>query len=255
MSSPMLRVHAASDTGRRRTRNEDSHAIWFAPDRATRDGRGWLLVVADGMGGMQAGDVASRMAVEAVVRAYSTCEADALPHEALRRAVEAANREIHEVGRTRADCVGMGTTCTAVVVREREIWVAHVGDSRAYLLHEGGALRLTEDHSLVAALVRHHVITPEQAIADARRHLVTRGVGLHETVEVDVARVDTLLEPGTTLLLCSDGLHGLVSDGELAALTAGRPLQSACSALIELANQRGGPDNITVVAARLEEAA
>jgi protein phosphatase len=252
MTNPGLEVHAASDRGRRRERNEDSHGIWSA---AGRDGRGWLLVVADGMGGMQAGDVASRMAVESVVRAYSTCDADIVPLEALRQAVEAANRDVHEVGRTRADCVGMGTTCTAAVVRDGRIWVAHVGDSRAYLVHEGGAVRLTEDHSLVAALVRHQVLTPEQARDDARRHLVTRGVGLHATVEVDVARIDMRLEPGTTLLLCSDGLHGLVSDRELAALTAGRPLESACSALIELANQRGGPDNITVVVARLEAAA
>jgi protein phosphatase len=255
MEAPALSVHAVSDAGRKRSKNEDHHAAWIPEEPGERERRGVLLVVADGMGGTQAGEVASRIAVEAVVRSYAASMDGGDPLPSLKGAVEEANRRVHVASLASDDLKGMGTTCTAMVVRDREIWVAHVGDSRAYLLRGGAMHPLTEDHSLVATLVRRREITAEQARSDSRRNLVTRCVGLRETVEVDAGRIESVLEPGDTLLLCSDGLHGQVSDPEMAALVQGRPLDKACRDLVELANRRGGPDNITVVAARLDSPA
>jgi PPM family protein phosphatase len=246
-----LRVHASSDPGRKRSRNEDCHAISMPEDPGDRARRGVLLVVADGMGGSVAGDVASRMAVDAVLRCFDASDG-ADPLACLRESVETANRDVHEAGRTRADCHGMGTTCTALLVRDRELWIAHVGDSRAYLVRDGRSRQLTEDHSLVAALVRRHEITADQARSDSRRNLVTRCIGPKSEVEVDAGRIDEVLEPGDTLVLCSDGLYGQVADREMVALMANPSLEKACRDLIDLANRRGGPDNITVVAARVE---
>lgn len=245
-----LRTHAASDVGRKRARNEDCHAIHAPSDPAVRASRGTLLVVADGLGGAPAGDVASRMAVEAVVRCFEQSSSDDLL-ACLRESLLAANREVHEAGLRRAEWLGMGTTCTAALVRGRELWLAHVGDSRAYLVREGRALQLTEDHSLVTALVPHE-LSGQEMLPRAARHAITRCVGAHEVAEVDAERAPFTLELGDTLVLCSDGLYGQVADREIVALVTNPSLDRACRDLVDLANRRGGPDNITVVVARVE---
>lgn len=242
-------VSTRTDVGLRRDHNEDALAVW-SPDGSGNGEAGVVVVVADGMGGARAGEVASRLAVETVLRA---CREAALPIDldTLAHSIEAANQVIHEQGAAQPDLKGMGTTCTAVLLRDAVAWVAHVGDSRVYLVREGAARQVTRDHSLVAQLVESHHLTPEQARVDPRRNLVTRSVGVSATVAVDAQRLEESLRPGDTVVVCTDGLHGLMEDGELAALASGPDLEDACTRLIALANARGGPDNITVVLARL----
>jgi protein phosphatase len=246
----IVEVKAATDQGLKRAQNEDSHGEWIPSTPEERAKRGTLLVVADGMGGSRAGEVASRLAVESVMRYYREAPGEDLLED-LHHAVEAANRVIHRESASHPEHAGMGTTVTAVVVRDADAFLAHVGDSRAYLIQDGRIRQLTRDHSLVAQLVREGQLTPEQAKVDPRRNVVTRSVGVGPRVEIDAEHEPGLLHPGDTILICSDGLHGLVTDEELKAAASGPDLAQACRDAIALANQRGGPDNITLVLARL----
>ena len=238
MALRVVEKAALSDVGRARQGNEDSYLE-----------RSPLFAVADGMGGARAGEVASQLAVETVLRVYREDEGE--PLTALRDALLAANRTVHGESVQHPERDGMGTTCTAVVVREAEGWLAHVGDSRIYRIRAGGIEQLTDDHSLVAQLVRDHHITADQARTDPRRNVVTRSVGIGPQVEVDAEPLPGPLAAGDTLLLCTDGLHGLVTDEELAKLGAGPDLERACSDMIELTRRRGAPDNVSVILARL----
>src|ERR1043166_2476994 len=241
---------AATDVGLRRSGNEDSFSLW-SDEGGGGHAADTLLVVCDGMGGSNAGEVASRMAVDAVVRMFVAAAPDDTA-TALALAVHEANREIWEYSRTLAELNGMGTTCTVLAIKGDAALVAHVGDSRAYLVRGHQARQITTDHSLVAQLVARQQLTPEEARHDPRRNVVTRSVGVAPEVEVDVVAVGEPLRDGDTLVVCSDGLHGQVSDGEIAALAVGESLDEACRGLIALANERGGPDNITVALARFE---
>ncbi len=242
---------AATDVGRRRSGNEDSYDIWVSDGSGGEHAADTLIVVCDGMGGSNAGEVASRMAAETVVRVFSEdTSGDAA--KALGRALEIANDEVYEHGRSRVDLNGMGTTCTAIALKGDEVSFGHVGDSRAYLIRDGRIRQITADHSLVAQLVARGQITAAEAKTDPRRNVVTRSVGVGPTVDVDAERLAEPLVPGDTLLVCSDGLHGQVPDDDLARLASGDSLEQACRQLIALANERGGPDNITVALARLE---
>lgn len=244
-----LTLASATDAGLKRSGNEDFLGCWVPETAAERERRGALLVIADGMGGARAGEVASRLAVEAVLRVYR--DATSEPLEALRDALLAANRTVHAESVQHPERDGMGTTCTAAVVRGAEGWLAHVGDSRIYRIHAGRIDQLTHDHSLVAQLVREHHITADQARTDPRRNVVTRSVGIGAQVEVDAEPFPAPLAAGDTLLLCTDGLHGLVTDAELARLGSGPDLERACGEMIELTRRRGAPDNVTVILARL----
>lgn len=245
----MMAVHGVTDIGLRRTQNEDHFAYW-PPEAAARERDGLLIAVADGMGGALAGEVASQLAVDAALGVWRSANGEP-PTAVLRRAVEAANLAVHEESLARPDRHGMGTTLTLVVCRGDRAWVAHVGDSRAYLVRHGAIRQLTEDHSLVAQLVREQQMTPEQARVDHRRNVVTRSVGVGEHVDIDVLEVPEPLEHGDTLVVTTDGLHGLVEDDEIAGAVARGELGPACDALVDLARERGGYDNITVVMARL----
>ncbi|HYB22415.1 MAG TPA: Stp1/IreP family PP2C-type Ser/Thr phosphatase [Solirubrobacteraceae bacterium] len=237
----MLRVaeqYAATDTGRQRRANEDS-LLAHAP----------LFVVADGMGGAQAGEVASRVAVETFQGGLPDS-----PHPELELSTlaQAANARIHELSHANAEQAGMGTTLTAVYVGEHEVAIAHVGDSRAYCLRDGQLLRLTDDHSLVDELMRQGRLTPEEAIEHPQRSVITRALGPEEVVEVDTRSFRGRAED--VYLLCSDGLTTMLSEREIAATLLAHPrLRDAGEALIAAANQAGGRDNITVVLVRLEE--
>ncbi len=237
----MLRVaeqYAGTDTGRQRRANEDSLLA-----------RSPLFVVADGMGGAQAGEVASRIAVESFRHGLDDASQPELALSAL--ALE-ANSRIHELSHSNAEQAGMGTTLTAVYVGEREVAIAHVGDSRAYCLRDGELLRLTDDHSLVDELVRQGRLTPEEAIEHPQRSVITRALGPEGTVEVDTRSFRA--RDGDVYLLCSDGLTTMVGEAELAAVLRAHPrLSEAGEALIAAANEAGGRDNITVVLLRLEE--
>jgi protein phosphatase len=256
LTRPRIRVTtaAATDVGRRRSGNEDSYASWAAEDDAAAHAADHLLVVCDGMGGSNAGEVASRMAADTVVREFVAAPADDTA-TALAHAVQAANQQIWEHSRSQQDLNGMGTTCTAVALKGDQVLVAHVGDSRAYLVRAHRARQITADHSLVAQLVARNQLSPEEARSDPRRNVVTRSVGVGPDVEVDVVSVGEPLKTGDTVVLCSDGLHGQMSDDEIAGFAMGESLADACRDLIELANARGGPDNITVAMMRFERAA
>jgi serine/threonine protein phosphatase PrpC len=237
----MLRVaeqYAGSDTGRQRRANEDSLLA-----------RSPLFVVADGMGGAQAGEVASRIAVECFEPGLADASHPELELAALARA---ANARIHELSHANAEQAGMGTTLTAAYVGEQEVAIAHVGDSRAYCLRDGQLLRLTDDHSLVDELLRQGRLTPEEAIDHPQRSVITRALGPEGMVEVDTrsfrGRADDVY------LLCSDGLTTMISEELIAATLLTHPrLHDAGEALIAAANEAGGRDNITVVLIRLEE--
>jgi PPM family protein phosphatase len=237
----MLRVaehYTGTDTGLQRRANEDSLLA-----------RSPLFVVADGMGGAQAGEVASRVAVESF---YGGLGDSANPEERLAANALAANARIHELSQRNAEHAGMGTTLTAIYVGEEEVAIAHVGDSRAYCLRDGELLRLTDDHSLVDELIREGRLTPEEAEEHPQRSIITRALGPEEIVEVDTRSFRA--RPGDIYLLCSDGLTSMVPEGRLAEiLSAHRRLRDAGEALIAEANRAGGRDNITVILLRLEE--
>jgi protein phosphatase len=237
----MLRVaeqYAATDTGRQRRANEDALLS-----------RSPLFVVADGMGGAQAGEVASQIAVESF---KDGLEDSAEPEAALARLARAANARIHELSHSHTEQAGMGTTLTAMYVGAEDVSIAHVGDSRAYCLRDGELMRLTDDHSLVDELMRQGRLTREEAEEHPQRSVITRALGPEGTVEVDTRSIRA--RAGDVYLLCSDGLTTMVPEEELArVLRQHRRLRDAGEALIAAANEAGGRDNITVVLVRLEE--
>src|SRR5581483_9075732 len=237
----MLRAAEAickTDTGRQRRDNEDS-AFARAP----------VFVVADGMGGAQAGEVASRLAIEAFEHGLPD---EGSPEERLATRVREANHQIYERSRADRGRAGMGTTLTAAYVDDAHVAIAHVGDSRAYLFRDGTLQRLTQDHSLVDELVRRGKLTEEQAAEHPQRSIITRALGPEPDVEVD-----TWTYPGRSgdvILLCSDGLTSMISEDRVrGVLSAHVNLDAAADALIHEANEAGGRDNITVVLFRLEE--
>lgn len=227
----------ASDLGRQRQGNEDNFFV-----------RAPVFVVADGMGGANAGEVASEMAV----RSFDPELPDGNPAEALVDVIEGANRRIHERSRSDERSAGMGTTVTAAYVSDEEVIVAHVGDSRAYLLRDGELVRLTKDHSLVGELVARGKLTEAQAESHPQRSVITRALGPEANVQVDVDIFEA--RPGDVFLLCSDGLTSMVHEPKLQPLfeDAG-DLETLGRRLIDAANEAGGRDNITVILFRLEE--
>lgn len=235
----LTQVAAVTDPGRVRRRNED--AFVCEPP---------LFAVADGMGGAQAGEVASRLAA-AAFREYRG--ADALSAEArLRAIIEEANRRIYARASSDPHASGMGTTVTAALVTGSEVAVGHVGDSRCYLLRGGALAQLTEDHSFVADLVRSGRLTPEEAEIHPQRSVITRALGTDPAVAVDTFTVEA--RPGDVFLLCSDGLTSMVDEeAVLQAIREQPTLEAAARALIDAANRAGGEDNITVVLFALEE--
>jgi protein phosphatase len=239
----MLRVaeqYVGTDTGRQRRANEDSMLA-----------RSPLFVVADGMGGARAGEVASRLAIESFQHGLEdTTDAEG----SLAAHARAANVSIHERSQADAEHAGMGTTLTAVYVGAEEVAIAHVGDSRAYCLREGELLRLTDDHSLVDELIRQGKLTPEEAVEHPQRSVITRALGPEAEIEIDTRSYRA--RDGDVYLLCSDGLTTMVPDPLLAEiLLAHGRLRDAGEALIAAANEAGGRDNITVVLLRLEQVA
>jgi protein phosphatase len=227
-----------TDTGRQRRDNEDN-AFVRAP----------LFVVADGMGGAQAGEVASQLAVEEFREALGD---QGSAEERLIDRIRAANRRIYDLSRTQHEHAGMGTTLTAVYLDDDHLAVAHVGDSRAYIFRDGELTRLTQDHSLVAELVRQGKLTDEQAAEHPQRSIITRALGIEGDVEVDTWSYS--MRADDVVLLCSDGLTSMIGEEEIVAILAGeRNLDRAADQLIAAANDAGGRDNITVVLFRLEE--
>jgi serine/threonine protein phosphatase PrpC len=236
-----LSSFAGSDVGRLRSGNEDSHFCGQT-----------VFAVADGLGGHQGGEVASAAAVEPLARLDGRSFKDAgEAAEALAAAIREANEAILDRAAGDPALYGMGTTVTAAVAGGGYLQLAHVGDSRAYLLRGGTLEQLTTDHTVVGELVRRGRLTPQQAAVHPERSILTRAVGLDPRVPVDLP--DPLeVQPGDQLLLCSDGLTEAVADGRIAELLSAAPDgQVACRSLIDAANDAGGPDNITVVLVRV----
>lgn len=229
-----------SDRGRVRPGNED--AVYCGTDPAGR--RGHLMVLADGMGGANAGEIASRIAVESVAASYWASDAPA--PSALRDAMIEANRRVFQAAQA-PETNGMGTTCSALVLLDKAAYLAHVGDSRIYHLRGGDLRRLTRSHSLWAEQVERGVVSPA---ARAGQNVLTRVVGVPEELDVDVLDGITVRH-GDRFLLCSDGLWGVVTDPELTATLERRGLEESCQALLGLANERGAPDNVSVILAEL----
>ena len=227
-----------TDPGRVRRRNEDS----FVLDPP-------MFAVADGMGGAQAGEVASRLAA-AAFREYH--DADQLaPDERVQAIIQEANRRIYERARTDSDVSGMGTTVTAALLLGGKVTLGHVGDSRAYRIRDGELEQLTDDHSLVGDLMRSGRLTPEEAEAHPQRSVITRALGTDPEVDIDMTAVDA--RPGDLFLLCSDGLTTMVADEDILGILAAAPtLDDAARELVRAANTGGGEDNVTVVLFRVE---
>ncbi len=212
--------------------------------------KGQLYIVADGMGGASGGQQASQIAVNTTLQTYYQ-DPDTDIGRSLMRAIQTANAEIYRLGSSNPDLQGMGTTIVAAVVRGNELVVAHVGDSRAYLLRGGALQQLTKDHSWVQEQVDSGLLTPEQAARHEQRNVITRNLGNEPQVHPDVATF--ALQEGDALLLCSDGLWGPVSDEEIAAVLQRQSGDLAAQSLIALANEHGGPDNISTVTLHLGE--
>lgn len=240
----LLRSAASTHVGLRRQANEDRYAI--APELG-------LFLVADGMGGHKAGQVASQLAAQASIRAIEALQGASVSlAERLRHAVACANREIFNAAQAQPELAGMGTTFVGMLFGGERVALAHVGDSRAYLLRRGRLRCLTDDHSIVAELLRRHAISEADAAEHPHRHVLTRALGVRPRTEPDLAEMTP--QEGDVLVLCSDGLTAHVSDEELAEHVAARPDLEACAAgLVEAANAAGGSDNVTVLLVRYEK--
>jgi PPM family protein phosphatase len=228
---------AATDTGRKRRRNEDAYVL-----------RPPLFAVADGMGGAQAGEIASRLATDALRESSG----DGSAEQRVEELVQGANRRVYERSSEDASVSGMGTTITVALVEDGHVTIGHVGDSRAYLARAGSLEQLTEDHSLVGELMRSGKLSPEEAETHPQRSVITRALGTDPDVDVDVFTLEA--QPGDVFLLCSDGLTSMVGDETiLGTLRGAEDLEAAAEALVSQANRGGGEDNITVVCFELTD--
>jgi len=242
-----IRAVVVSDLGNVRQNNEDTGLFVRLADEGIRRLKGYLLLVADGMGGHLAGEVASQMAAEIVSREYFQ---DSEPIEkSLLRAFQMANRQIFEEARLHDSFRGMGTTCTAIVVHNESLYFAHVGDSRAYLVKAGQLIQLTEDQTYVQELLRTGEISAEAAATHPDRNVLTQAMGTKSEIRVDLGRCMLPFDQTDRLLLCSDGLYDYCSNDDLVLIMSRLSLPDSADELVRLAKSRGGHDNITVVLA------
>lgn len=233
---------AKSDIGLIRKVNEDSY-VFAPPD---------LFVVADGMGGHEAGEIASSLAAATIEEHVRLYKKSAAAQELLNHAILQANQSIFQMAQDRPECTGMGTTVTAVYVEGETVYWGHVGDSRLYLLRDSEFMQLTKDHSLVGELLQSGTITPEEAHVHPHRNILTRAVGTAESIQVDYGSFTWL--PHDQILLCSDGLTGLVSDSDIKnTLIDSENIADIVEILIDRALAAGGSDNVTAILIQCEE--
>jgi len=238
-----------TDVGLVRAENQDFGTYTTPSEEREAHPGGRLLIVADGMGGHRGGATASRLAGEVVKSQYLGSDGDDVG-VSLRDALARANARIHTEAAANPDLRGMGTTTSALVVRESNAWFAHVGDSRIYMVREGAIKQLTDDHSLVATMVREGLLTKSEAETHPRRNVLQRSMGVTEDVEIDI-RGPFPVQPDDIFILCSDGLHGVVKEDEMNEVVTGRAIREAADEFIRLAIERGAPDNVTVIVARV----
>jgi serine/threonine protein phosphatase PrpC len=247
---PGIEAASLTDIGRQRSNNEDSYLYWEPDSGEDFRRKGRLAVVADGMGGYEGGQEASRLAVETVRSVYDNAFG-ADPQATLLEAFQSAHQNIQRFATEHPQFYGMGTTCTAVSMVERQLYFAHVGDSRLYLIRGDSITRLTRDHSYVGRLVESGIVRSEDAESHPQRHILTAALGSGREVTPHIPEHPVLLEERDTILLCTDGLWGLVGDPELASVVQTNPPAEACQKLVAMALERGGPDNITVLVLRI----
>ena len=237
-----LQVCAKTDIGLRRKNNED---LFFVDEELG------LFIVADGMGGHAAGEVASRIAVETVCQSLQTESLDN-PQKQLIQAIEKANREVEQTANGNQAWKGMGTTLTILLLQQQQGYLAHIGDSRIYRLHNSQFEQLSDDHSLVGEQLRQGILTPEQAETSTLGNILLQAIGM--TPQLDICQKSILLTTGDRFLLCSDGLTDMVSDTEIEGiLKQSGPLIPPCEALIEKAIAAGGKDNITAIVLQIDQ--
>lgn len=239
---------SSTDVGIRRSHNQDAFALLPASDSAQFRSRGHLVLVADGMGAHAVGELASKLAADGIPHLYSK-HAQEGPSPALRRAFVEANQNIHNRGQANPEFHGMGTTGSALVLRPEGAWVGHVGDSRVYRVRAGLLEQLSFDHSLVWELAKRQRRSPDE-LTNVPSNVIVRSLGPEATVAVDVEGPHPLVA-GDVFVLCSDGLSGPVNDREIGAVASVLTPDEACRFLIHLANLQGGPDNITVIVAKI----
>lgn len=245
-ASPEMRIIAgvATDPGCVREVNEDSVQVLRPETPAEVSRVGVLAIVCDGMGGHEAGEVASRLALEAFVRQVRSDESD--PAKLLVRAMEAANRAVVDASARETRLSGMGTTCTALLLRDGRAHCAHVGDSRCYMIRDGEIFLMTEDHSAVMELVRRGAISLDEARHHPDKNVISRALGSQRNVAVTSWPQPMVVRPGDRFLVCSDGLYDMVSDDDIRVVAGGYDPQDACDRLVQMARERGGFDNISV---------
>lgn len=245
-----LQVASLSDVGMRRTNNQDNFSVSLANSVEHYQKKGHLFIVADGMGAHAAGELASKLAIDHVAHLYNKYEGESAIEE-LKRAVADANAEIHRRGRANEDFLNMGTTCSVLTLLPQGAVVAHVGDSRVYRLSQNRLEQLTFDHSLVWEMKASGQLTAdEEKYSKIPKNVITRSLGPYADIRVDIEGPFPI-QVGDVFLLCSDGLTGVINDEEIAAILANMPPDEAVQVLVDLGNLRGGPDNITVIVAKV----
>ncbi len=245
-----IEVSSQSDIGCVRQNNEDSFGYWEPEDDGQFLRKGRLAVVADGMGGYEGGQEASRLAVETLLAVYRG-SGGGDPQAALVEALQAAHQQIRQYSFAHPELRGMGTTCTAAVIVQDALYYVHVGDSRLYLIRDGQITRVTRDHSYVGRLVESGMISPEEAEHHPQRNILTAALGTNPDLIMDSPAEPEPLRSEDVLLICTDGLWGLVRDSEILDAVENKSAELAGRNLINLARERGGPDNITVQILRL----
>lgn len=243
---PGIEAAALTDLGCLRQNNEDNYAYWESPQDSDFLRLGRLAIVGDGMGGAEGGQFASQIAVDAVRDTYSASAGPDGPQQRLSAAFQEANRRVQQEARAKPLLHGMGTTLTACAIVGEELYFAHIGDSRLFLVRNGECQQLTRDHSLVARLIESGTIRPEEAETHPQKHVLTAAIGVAEDLQPDVPPSPVQLALQDVLVLCTDGLWGQVASPEIAEIVSKASPEDACKTLVRLAKDRGGPDNITV---------
>jgi PPM family protein phosphatase len=253
--SASINVVIKTDLGNIRTNNEDNACfIRFAEENIIRE-KGYLLIVADGMGGHQAGELASKMAVDIIGQEYFKRSNKGNIEKLLYKAFSYANKQIYEASLTNPAARGMGTTCTAIVILGDHLFFAHAGDSRAYLYKNNSITRLTEDHTYVRDLVKNGDLTEAEAETHPERNILSNAMGTKPDMRIDTGKYPFSFEQTDRILVCSDGLYDYLNDNEIAEILNNSGLEDAAGVFIAEAKRRGGKDNITVALAERSELA
>jgi len=253
LNAPLqLQVAQLTDIGRKRPSNEDNLIAVLPEDHSILDQKGALFVVADGMGGHSYGELASQIAIEQIREAYYQDTSSDIP-TALTNAIKQANAAIYKEAQSKSasdnKSSSMGTTCVAVVIKDRTLYVANAGDSLAYLINDQEIRQLAENHSWVAEQVRLGLMSKEDARTSEKRNIISRALGTKAEEEISLSSTDA--QPGDTLVLCTDGLHGPVSEDEMREIVTQYPPEESTKLLIERANEKGGLDNITAIVVKI----